>query len=158
MAGALIKVQLDAVLAQATLGRIEAGARNALPLFEEIGSALEASTRDRIGRTKTAPDGTPWLDLSPAWAARKKERGFAAGILTMRGDLLNSVAFEAAEDFVDIIAGPTEYAALHQYGGTSDMAAGAAAVPARPYLGISNDDADEIDEATRDWLARMIAG
>lgn len=158
MAGALIKVSLDKAVADATLKRLEAGVRNALPLFTEVGSALEASTRDRLGRTKTAPDGTPWLDLSPAWAARKKERGFSGGILTMRGDLLNSVAFEAAADHVDIIAGPTEYAALHQYGGTPDMAPGPAAVPARPFLGVSAEDAQEIDEATRDWLDRMITG
>jgi phage virion morphogenesis protein len=158
VAGALIKLHLDAVVAEATLRRLEDGARNALPLFTEIGSALEASTRDRIGRTKTAPDGTPWLDLSPAWIARKKARGFSGGTLTMRGDLLNSVAFEAAAAHVDIIAGPTEYAALHQYGGTPGMAPGPAAVPARPFLGVSADDADEIDEATRDWLSRMISG
>lgn len=158
MAGALIKLQLDAVVAERTLQRLEDGARNALPLFTEIGSALEASTRDRIGRTKTAPDGTPWLNLSPAWAARKKERGFAGGTLTMRGDLLNSVAFEAEAGHVDIIAGPTEYAAIHQYGGTPGMAPGPAAVPARPFLGVSAEDAQEIDEAAVAWLDRMIGG
>lgn len=158
MSGAKITVQLDAGLATAMLARVEAGAMNGLPLFTEIGSALEASTRARIETTKTAPDGTPWLDLTPRWAARKKKRGHAAGILTMRGDLLNSVAFEAAPSYTDIIAGPTEYAAIHQYGGTSDMPAGAAAIPARPYLGLSAEDEAEIDEATEDWLRKLVAG
>lgn len=158
MTGARITVQLDADKAVAMLARVEAGARNALPLFTEIGSALEASTRARIETTKTAPDGTPWLELTPRWADRKKERGHAAGILTMRGDLLNSVAFEAAPSYADIIAGPTEYAAIHQYGGTSDMPAGAAAIPARPYMGLSAEDQVEMDEATAHWLAGLVAG
>ena len=158
MSGARSTVTLDADKAVAMLARVEAGAMNGLPLFTEIGSALEASTRARIETTKTAPDGTPWLNLTPRWAARKQKRGHAAGILTMRGDLLNSVAFEADPGFVDIIAGPTEYAAIHQYGGSSGMPAGAAAIPARPYMGLSHDDVTEIDEATEDWLRKLVAG
>lgn len=158
MAGATIKVELDAVQADAMLRRVEAGAQNALPLFTEIGTALEASTRERIGTTKTAPDGTPWLELTPSWVERKQKRGHSAGILTMRGDLLNSVAFEADPGFVDIIAGPTEYAAIHQDGGTSDMPAGPAAVPARPYMGLSADDQIEIDDATAHWLTGLVTG
>lgn len=160
MSGARSTVTLDADKAVAMLARVEAGAMNGLPLFTEIGSALEASTRARIETTKTAPDGTPWLDLTPRWAARKQKRGHAAGILTMRGDLLNSIdgISSVGPNYVDIIAGPTEYAAIHQYGGTSDMPAGAAAIPARPYLGLSHDDVTEIDEATEDWLRKLVAG
>lgn len=158
VSGASIRIELDGAAALAMLTRVESGALNALPLFTEIGSALEASTRERIETTKVGPDGTPWVDLTPRWQARKAKLKFKPGILTMRGDLLNSVTFEAAAAHVDIIAGPTEYAAIHQFGGTAGMPAGAAAIPARPYLGLSAADETEIDEATEDWLGRMVAG
>lgn len=155
MAGAAIKIGLDDAQAQAMLSRAQAEARDARPLFTEIGSALEDSARERIATTKRAPDGTPWLDLSPAWRAEKRERGYADGILTMRGDLLNSIAFEAGSDFVEIIAGPTEYAAIHQFGGEPGMAPGPAAIPARPYLGVSTEDAAEIEDAAVAWLGGL---
>lgn len=158
MSGTKINITLDAVQADALLRRVEAGAQNALPLFTEIGTALEASTRERIETTKVAPDGTPWLDISPAWRRTKKKRGHAEGILTMRGDLLNSIAFEAAATYTDIIAGPTEYAAIHQFGGDGSMAPGPAAIPARPYLGLSSEDETEIQEAANEWMARLIGG
>jgi phage virion morphogenesis protein len=157
MAGAKFNVSLDDVQAEAALERIAAAGGNAKPLFTEIGTELERSTRERISTTKTGPDGVPWVDISPAWRRRKKARGHAEGILTMRGDLLNSVAFEAAAGFVDIIAGPTEYAAIHQFGGAAGMAPGAAAIPARPYLGVSAEDEAEIRDAALDWLRRLAA-
>lgn len=149
-----MRVELDDRQAQGFFSRMDAGARNALPLFTEIGSVLEASTRERIQTTKSAPDGTPWVALSPKWVARKAEKGHAAGILTMRGDLLNSIAFEADPMFVDIIAGPSEYALIHQEGGQAGRGR-KVTIPARPYLGLSEDDQTEIREATDDWLARL---
>jgi phage virion morphogenesis protein len=157
MSGAFLRLELDLGDAFAYLTRIENGLGDAKPLFTEIGSALEGSTRERF-ETKRAPDGTPWLDISPGWRAHKKAKGLAEGILTMRGDLLSSIAFEAGTDFVEIVAGPQEYAAIHQFGGTEGMAAGPAAIPARPYLGLSADDEVEIREATDDWLRGLIGG
>lgn len=157
MSGAKVRVELDDRAAQGLLDRVAAGARIARPLFTEIGSALEASTRERIQTTKRAPDGTPWLDISPAWIKRKRERGHSEGILTMRGDLLNSIAFEAGDAFVDIIAGPTNYAAIHQFGGEAGRGR-KTNIPARPYLGLSDEDQTEIREATDDWLGGLAAG
>lgn len=158
MSGARANVTLDDAAAQEMLKRVEAGARDARPLFTEIGSALEASTRERIETTKVGPDGIPWVPISEEWIDYKREKKHALGILTMRGDLLNSIAFEAGPAFVDIIAGPTDYAAIHQFGGEPGMAAGPAAIPARPYLGLSDADAQEIQEATADWLAGLVEG
>jgi phage virion morphogenesis protein len=157
MSGAFLRLELDLGDAFADLTRIENGLSDAKPLFTEIGSALEGTTRERFS-TKRAPDGTPWLDISPSWRQYKKAKGFAEGILTMRGDLLSSIAFEAGADYVEIVAGPQEYAAIHRFGGTEEMPAGAAAIPARPYLGLSQEDEAEIREATDDWLRGLIGG
>lgn len=157
MSGTQYRVALEDRQAQAMFDRMQREARSALPLFTEIGSALEATTRERIQTTKRAPDGTPWVALSPEWATRKAEKGYAAGILTMRGDLLNSVTFEAGPAYVDIIAGPSEYALIHQEGGQAGRGH-KVNIPARPYLGISDDDQVEIREATDDWLAGVTGG
>jgi phage virion morphogenesis protein len=153
-----MNVTLDDAAAQAMLRRVEEGARDARGLFTEIGSALEASARERIETTKVGPDGIPWVPISEEWIDYKREKKHAPGILTMRGDLLNSIAFEAAPAFVDLVAGPSDYAAIHQFGGEPGMAPGAAAIPARPYLGLSDADAQEIQEATAAWLADLTEG
>ena len=44
------------------------------------------------------------------------------------------------------------YAAIHQAGGTEDMAPRNAAIPARPYLGLSDDELAEAQEIIIDWL------
>lgn len=155
MSGVKFGVELDDAAAQAMFAAVQSGATSgARPLFTEIGSILEASARERIESTKRAPDGTPWLPISEAWIERKRERGYAEGILTMRGDLLNSITFEAGQAHVDIIAGPTDYAAIHQFGGAAGRNH-ATQIPARPYLGVSAEDAAEIQEAAEDWLARL---
>lgn len=147
MAGATIKVEVDDARVQQALSRVAAIGSNARPLFTEIGSALEASTRQRFEQGQ-GPDGIAWADVKPATRRRKRN----PKILVERGDLLNSIAFEAGSDFVQIIAGPTQYAATHQFGRPE------ANIPARPFLGLSDDDLQEIDEATGDYVARMFRG
>lgn len=82
----------------------------------------------------------------------------------MRGDLLNSVRYEAGSDSVSVIAS-TPYAAAHQFGATIRPRRGKAlkvrgrllasvTIPARPYLGLSADDRSEVLDAARDFLAR----
>jgi phage virion morphogenesis protein len=146
MAGATIKVEVDDALVQQALSRVARIASDARPLFTEIGSALEASTRERFDQGK-GPDGVAWVDLKPATRRRKRN----PKILVERGDLLASIGFEAGPDFVQIVAGPTQYAATHQFGRPD------AGIPARPYLGLSEDDMKEIDEAAGDYVARHLA-
>lgn len=147
MAGASFKVEVDDARVQQALSRVARIASDARPLFTEIGSALEASTRRRFD-LGLAPDGTAWADVTAKTRKRKRN----PRILVERGDLLNSIAFEAGSDFVEIIAGPTQYAATHQFGRPE------ANIPARPYLGLSADDLQEIDEAAGDYVARMFRG
>lgn len=156
MAGASFKIDFDD---NAQIRDLFADLRQVLsgemkPLFTEIGADLEQSTRERIETTKTGPDGTPWPDISEAWRDDKRERGLAEGILTMRGDLLNSIRFEASDNSLQMIAGPTEYAAIHQFGGETGRRGGRFTMLARPFLGLSRDDQANIIDAVRDMLER----
>jgi phage virion morphogenesis protein len=45
-----------------------------------------------------------------------------------------------------------EYGAIHQFGGTSDMPPRLAAIPARPFLGLSDNDEKEVIEILSEFL------
>ncbi|MCZ2108253.1 MAG: phage virion morphogenesis protein [Dehalococcoidia bacterium] len=179
MAGAEFKVDVDMTFAQAMFERLREAAINLKPLMTEIGSELEHSTRQRMVAGGPAPDGTPWVKLAPLTRAMKR----GPGPLRERGDLLASVHFEASSNEVSIIAGPTQYAAVHQFGSApyvilpkkgkalsfgppSSEGKGKKGgsitrrkvnhpgAPARPFLGLSTDDHVTIIDAARDYLAR----
>lgn len=116
------------------------------PLLAEIGSELVRSTQDRFVDQED-PDGVPWVDLAPeTWARKRTDR-----ILVEYGDLRGGISFDPTDDYVDVIA-DREYAAIHQFGGTPEMAPGPAAIPARPFLGIGREDAVMVVAAAERYL------
>ncbi len=109
-----------------------------------IGGVLERSTHDRIRETKTAPDGKRWQDVSPATAAAKNGRG---GILVDQGLLVASITHEASAK--SVITGSIMGYSVYAQEGTKTM-------PARPFLGLSAQDYQDIDELMSDWLEGLI--
>lgn len=117
------------------------------PLMIEIGYELVRSTQERIDAEQD-PDGLPWVDLRPATWARKR----TDSKLVERGYLRGGIALAAATNAFVEISADREYAALHQLGGTPDMAPGPAAVPARPYLGLSEADGALLELLVLDYF------
>lgn len=152
MAGAKIGVELvdDA---GAMFARLIARGANLKPLLTELGSILEDGSKDRF-RTQTDPTGAAWSPLSPTTLARKK----TTRILFESGDLQSSIRSEVSDRMVEIIAGPTEYAATHQFGRADNKMFGKAKapIPARPFLGLSDADNEEIRDATLEYFRRAI--
>ena len=122
-------------------------------MLDEIGQVLAASTRQRF-KTSTAPDGTPWKELSPKPLQRKKNKK----ILVESTELVGSIHHEAQGDTVTIGTN-AEYAAAHQFGATIRPKAKKAlrfnmggkwftkksvTIPARPFLGLSKEDEEAI--------------
>jgi phage gpG-like protein len=126
MAGASYKVEIEDGQARAMFARLLRAGVNMKPLFTEIGSALKQSTKDRF-LTETDPEGNPWVELSPVTRARKK----TDRKLYESSDLFLSIEDEPHDSFVDIIAGQTEYAAVHQLEPQQSLLQG----PARAYSG-----------------------
>ena len=87
-------------------------------------------------RKKTGPDGTPWADWSPAYA---ETRGSHHGLLQGEGDLLDDLQNLSTSSEARIRSGLV-YSAIHQFGGDT----GRGEIPARPYLGLSEEDEREI--------------
>jgi len=144
MAGGAITIGVDDAEVQAAIAKLAHGIGKST--WDEIGGMVETSTKQRFEEQR-GPDGTPWAPLAPSTVAGMLTRGRARGsahILRQKMHLYRSIT-HTATDREAIIGSNRRYAALHQFGGTAGMKnAGARAVPARPFLGLSRADLDEV--------------
>lgn len=171
MSGVAIVLEFDGLAqARAVFGALRATGEDLRPALEDIGMELESSTVGRF-ETNIAPDGTPW---KPSLRAQTK-----GGVtLVEEGHLRDSVHYRVdGTDAVEIGAGgiAAAYAAAHQVGATIEahgpggltfqLATGEwihrqrVTLPARPYLGISADDAEAVGEILVDhYRAAIVRG
>lgn len=132
---------------------------DAAPLLEEIAALGESQTRRRISEEKTAPDGTPW---APNRAGTP--------ILTETGQhLLASLAFHSSGEEA-VWGAAWEHAHVHQEGavitaksapfltffaGGKFISKKSVTIPARPFVGLSDDNRDEIEDLVTDHFGRL---
>lgn len=162
MSGFQISVEDAGVLA--ALRRVASVLADPTPLTNEIAALGESSTRQRF-RTETGPDGTAWKQ-----SLRAKLTG--GRTLTQDGHLSGSLSSRHGRTFAEWGVNRI-YAAIHQFGGVIrpvnakalrfQLADGSFAVrksvtmPARPYLGLSDDDVGDILDAIERALAPAAA-
>jgi len=128
-------------------------------LLEDIGRFLQESTRQRIEVTKKSPDGSTWKANIAGTSTLFKTR-----------ELARSIDYDVSGDLVYVGSG-LPYAAIHQFGGTIKpkrakklafmignrlVFATKVEMPARPYLGLSQDDKTGILEAAEDMLKEVL--
>ena len=144
MAGAtdVLTIEIDDREIRDGLRALEDRLGNLRPFYLDIGEALLNSTRERF-TTQTAPDGSPWAPLSPSYKQRKKKHPDL--ILTLNGYLRGTLNYSATKDELRI-GTPMIYGAAHQFGRPEIN------LPARPFLGLSDDDHAMILDALADWL------
>ena len=151
MAGVSFDAQLDLSEAQAKLARLSTSDLDTVTY--EIGALIEDQTKRRIADEKTAPDGTPWAPWSDAYAQSLKRRNRITprSLLVGENNLLTSIqnytTGETARVGTNLV-----YGAIHQFGGE----AVGKNIPARPYLGISDDNATEITDLVTDRLEDLL--
>lgn len=142
--------QIDDARLHAGLRSLIALGRNTGPVMADIAALGESSTRMRF-RTETGPDGQKW---KPSLRARIT----GGRTLTKDGHLSGSISGRHGRDFAEWGVNRI-YAAIHQFGGEIHAKGGAlrfhlanggfasvkkVTIPARPFLGISDDDRDDI--------------
>lgn len=160
MAGARFSVGFDATAARAGLGSLLQGIERPAPLLAELGEYVLRTTRDRF-KTQTAPDGTAWAALQP-WYQKEKRRN-KSRILTLNGYLRGQMAVQMVGERAVEVGSNLPYAAVHQFGAVirprtakvllfRGHAAKSVTIPARPFLGLSDEDRNELVERTLDWL------
>ncbi len=146
-----------------------AGLAHSAPLLRQIGVYLVHSTHERFN-AGTDPQGSPWKPLLPAYAAVKTGTGILIGS-GMSGGLQGSITFDTGVD--SVVWGSNKiYAAVHQFGavirptkakalrfflGPTLVIARQVTIPARPYLGLSAADDEEIAELAGRYLNKLLA-
>lgn len=108
-------------------------------LMDEIGSILEDSTRQRF-YDKTDPTGAQWANLLSSTQDKKGNNK----ILVQSGDLMASITHHANATSTTV-GTPKIYGVYHQFG-TKNMAV-------RPFLGLSDDDKQDIYAKINHYLA-----
>lgn len=151
MSGFEIEFALEQTQAQAVFDRLLAGGQDLSPLMAGLAEGMVHRTQDRIEREE-APDGTPWAPLDPAYAARKKAKGYLGGILVREGYLSGLLRPDWGDDFAEVATAPLPYAAAHQFGYPEG------GLPQREYLGVGPDDLDWIVEEARAYLDQLAGG
>jgi phage virion morphogenesis protein len=138
----------------------EAAAKAQKPrdLYEAVGELLLTST-DRRFELEITPDGSPWPPSIRAMMSSGKT-------LTDIGTLRGSMVAEASDTGV-AVGSNTIYAAIHQLGGTikSKTSKGlrfriggnwitkqSVTIPARPFLGLNDEDATGIEALAANWV------
>ena len=149
-------------------------------LLDDIGSLNESQVRGRIKHQEGAPDGTPW----EPWSARHlNTRHDNNEILFGKGDLLGSIQHEVGADSV-VIGSNLIYARVQQEGSGNESVTVPAHkrritqafgrllpfgvwasvgsysfkqnIPARPYLGLSAQDEQEISQLINSFVTEAL--
>lgn len=140
MANNPIEIKIDNQEVSQRLLELAQRGENLRPLMKNIAGVLAYSTEENF-----ANEGRPdkWLDLSEQTKKQRKKPGHWPGqILQVTGQLVSSISTHY-DDESAIIGSNLDYAAIHQLGGQAGKNK-SVAIPARPYLKLSDDDFIEI--------------
>jgi phage virion morphogenesis protein len=180
MAGVEIIVQGDSDVLSRINNLINFDKRN---MLDEIGQYVVSETAHRF-RTSTAPDGAAWAPISALTLSRRTHPGKNKPLDDF-GNLRNSITYRVNSDDVSVGTNMV-YAAVQQFGakkgafgrysqvsryrnyGEKDFRRYAGTkkgfpipwndIPARPFLGLSKDDKDEVLNITRQHIEQLIGG
>jgi len=153
----MMRIEVNHADVQAALNKLLDAVASLEPVFRDIGEYLTDSTKQRFVDGK-APDGTAWKANRKSTLARKKGNKPLIGENKRLSNELHYALFGNGLEF----GSSMEYAAVQQFGATkgdfgktkrgSPIPWGN--IPARPFLGISDDDRDAINQT----LVRHLLG
>ena len=142
----------------------EAGA-DMMPAMRDIAGVLESAAQFSF-QHQSSPDGEKWPDLSDhTKARRRKRRKWPGQILHVSGRLAGSIT--SSYDADSAIAGTNViYAVTHQYGAVRGEFGATRSgrpipfgdIPARAFLGVSDDLVDEVLHEVATHLTNAVAG
>ncbi len=173
----MIKIDVDDKQVIAAMERLAKAAANPRPALKAIGEALVTSTKARF-QTSTAPDGSRWApnsqatylrDLGSAKSLHRKDgrinskgAGKVMGkrpLIGETGNLSQQIHWRVDADAL-LVGSTMEYAATQQFG-AEQGAFGRdkrnhpipwGDIPARPFLGVSDQDASKIMSIVNEYL------
>lgn len=166
MAGFSMRVAVDDLRLQTALGAAIDALGDKTDLMDILGRAMVISAVERIAVTNRAPDGTAWLP---------SQRALAEGGPTLRdsGNLLDSINHYPGPDSVVVGTNMVQAAVLQGGAATGSLGVTSGTdkrgrrfttaspwgdIPARPYIGFSDEDYETIGELSEGWLSRTLGG
>ncbi len=179
----MISVKINDRVILETLKRIQQAGGNLKPAMEDIGEYLTVSTKRRFASAQS-PDGTPWAENTDATIAafirrkkggtvRRKGEKTKSGTMTgtkkpLIGEskrLSTEIHYRADANSV-AVGSSLEQAAVMQFGAKKGdfgrTKRGASIpfgdIPARPYLGLADDDKAAIVEILKEHLTAVMGG
>lgn len=142
MSGSSFRVTVESARTIEGLGKLSARLVDLRPVFEEIAGVLADDTEQAFEDKRDPSTLTPWQILADRTIRQRTEEGTWPGeILQRTGQLAASVVTAHGKDFAQVGSNKV-YAAIQQLGGFTGVNF-RTQIPARPYLGLSQEGADE---------------
>lgn len=117
--------------------------------MKSIGEEMINRTQQRF-RDKEAPDGTPWTANSPV---TEKRKGHGRVLEGESNELAKQFSYSATSDSVEF-GSLMVYAAMQNFGGSKSAFPHLwGDIPAREFIGLSDDDEDEVLAILADHLS-----
>ena len=143
-----IEIKIDNNDVERKLLELAQKSENLRPLMKNIAGIFASATEENF-KNEGRPD--KWTELSEATKKqRTKQKKWPGQILQVSGQLASSISTQY-DDESAIIGSNLAYAAIHQLGGQAGKNK-KVEIPARPYLKLTDDDFNEILDATKNFL------
>jgi phage virion morphogenesis protein len=144
-----VEIKDQAVVA--ALARAAAQMDDMSKLTHSLSEILLDSTKERFKKSE-APDGSKWAAKSPV--TRQRYPREVRPLFGESRDLYDTIFPESGPDFAAVVS-PMSKAAMLHFGGTKEQFPHLwGDIPARPFLGISQEDSDHIAGQIADHLSR----
>ncbi|WP_019500842.1 phage virion morphogenesis protein [Pseudanabaena sp. PCC 6802] len=147
---AFLEITVDDREINEALQRLAEKTSDLSPAMRNIGEYMRMRAEENFAN-ESSPDGSAWRALSPKYAAQKQKRRGIDKILQFKGDLRASIAYQLqGKDGVaigtNVAIGAYSLGAIHQLGAPRRN------IPARPFLGVSDADVEEIVAIIEDFI------
>ena len=143
-----IEIKIDNNDVERKLLELAQKGENLRPLMKNIAGIFASATEENF-KNEGRPD--KWTELSEATKKqRTKQKKWPGQILQVSGQLASSISTQY-DDESAVIGSNLDYAAIHQLGGQAGKNK-KVTIPARPYLKLTDDDFNEILDATKNFL------
>ena len=143
-----IEIKIDNKDVEKKLLELAQKSKNLRPLMKNIAGIFASATEENF-KNEGRPD--KWTELSEATKKqRTKQKKWPGQILQVSGQLASSISTQY-DDESAVIGSNLDYAAIHQLGGQAGKNK-KVEIPARPYLKLTDDDFNEILDATKNFL------
>ena len=144
-----IEIKVDDKEIQQLLKKLISKTANLRPLMKNITAIMMDSTEENFEK-----EGRPerWNSLAKTTIKQRIKKGYWPGrILQTQGDLAASITSKYDENSA-IVGTNKVYASIHQFGGDAGRNK-KVKIPTRPYLKLTDEDLNQILEATKDYLS-----